>query len=264
MTLNTIPAAARQRACRFFRALHVSSTTATSRLTTTSSVSASRGALLSTIVHLWPYIWPSERRDLKLRVHGRHGAAGGGQVRDHRGSLHLQIRDRCAGRHGKRAGHGLAHLGGGRAHRHDHRLRRHAHADGGPAARPRRRLRQGGDVRGAAAGLPHLRAHARVVAALPSRAQDRRPDPRAGARAQRHRDHRAHGHPAARADHHRSDAGRRRAHGAFRLALRGGDRRSRRALPGLDLQRHRMAHRHPPQDERQRHRRQRQGDRIRF
>ena len=53
-----------------------------------------------------------------------------------------------------------------------------------------------------------------------------------------------------------------RAHVAFRLALRGGDRRSRRALPGLDLQRHRMAHRHPPQDERQRHRRQRQGDRF--
>ncbi len=31
-------------------------------------VSASRGALLSTIVHLWPYIWPADRRDLKLRV----------------------------------------------------------------------------------------------------------------------------------------------------------------------------------------------------
>ncbi len=35
-----------------------------------SNVSASRGALLSTIVHLWPYIWPSDRRDLKLRVLG--------------------------------------------------------------------------------------------------------------------------------------------------------------------------------------------------
>ena len=33
-------------------------------------ISANRGALLSTIVHLWPYIWPSERRDLKLRVLG--------------------------------------------------------------------------------------------------------------------------------------------------------------------------------------------------
>ena len=33
-------------------------------------VSAERGALFSTIVHLWPYIWPSDRRDLKLRVIG--------------------------------------------------------------------------------------------------------------------------------------------------------------------------------------------------
>ncbi|HZT25985.1 MAG TPA: ABC transporter transmembrane domain-containing protein, partial [Pseudolabrys sp.] len=31
-------------------------------------VSATRGALLRTLVHLWPYIWPSERSDLKLRV----------------------------------------------------------------------------------------------------------------------------------------------------------------------------------------------------
>jgi ATP-binding cassette subfamily B protein len=31
-------------------------------------VTAERGALLRTIVHLWPYIWPSNRADLKLRV----------------------------------------------------------------------------------------------------------------------------------------------------------------------------------------------------
>src|SRR5690242_8311479 len=31
---------------------------------------ASRGTLLSTIVHLWPYIWPNDRSDLKLRVIG--------------------------------------------------------------------------------------------------------------------------------------------------------------------------------------------------
>src|SRR6202051_3859249 len=31
-------------------------------------VSADGGALLSTLVHLWPYIWPADRRDLKLRV----------------------------------------------------------------------------------------------------------------------------------------------------------------------------------------------------
>ncbi len=31
-------------------------------------VSADGGALLSTLVHLWPYVWPSDRRDLKARV----------------------------------------------------------------------------------------------------------------------------------------------------------------------------------------------------
>jgi ATP-binding cassette subfamily B protein len=31
-------------------------------------VSADRGALLQTLVHLWPYIWPSDRADLKMRV----------------------------------------------------------------------------------------------------------------------------------------------------------------------------------------------------
>ena len=35
-----------------------------------SGVSADRGALLTTVIHLWPYIWPSDRRDLKLRVIG--------------------------------------------------------------------------------------------------------------------------------------------------------------------------------------------------
>ncbi len=34
------------------------------------SVSADRGALLTTLIHLWPYIWPADRRDLKTRVIG--------------------------------------------------------------------------------------------------------------------------------------------------------------------------------------------------
>jgi ABC-type transport system involved in Fe-S cluster assembly fused permease/ATPase subunit len=38
-----------------------------------SRVSASRGALLATVIHLWPFIWPSDRRDLKLRVLGAMG-----------------------------------------------------------------------------------------------------------------------------------------------------------------------------------------------
>jgi ABC-type transport system involved in Fe-S cluster assembly fused permease/ATPase subunit len=37
---------------------------------TSARVSAARGALFMTVVHLWPYIWPSDRRDLKLRVLG--------------------------------------------------------------------------------------------------------------------------------------------------------------------------------------------------
>ncbi len=126
----------------------------------------------------------------------------------------------------------------------------------------RRAVRQGGDARGAPARLPHLRAHARAVAALPSRAQDRRAHPRARARPQRHRDHRAHGDPAALAHHHRAGADRRRADVEIRLALRAGDPDHRRRLYDLHLSRHRVAHRHPPQDERERHRRQRQGDRL--
>jgi ATP-binding cassette subfamily B protein len=37
---------------------------------TPSAVSAESGALLRTFINLWPYIWPSNRRDLKLRVFG--------------------------------------------------------------------------------------------------------------------------------------------------------------------------------------------------
>jgi ABC-type transport system involved in Fe-S cluster assembly fused permease/ATPase subunit len=35
-----------------------------------SGVSGHRGTLFSTLVHLWPYIWPGDRPDLKLRVVG--------------------------------------------------------------------------------------------------------------------------------------------------------------------------------------------------
>jgi ATP-binding cassette, subfamily B, heavy metal transporter len=36
--------------------------------TTRPKISADRGALLRTLVGLWPYIWPSDRADLKMRV----------------------------------------------------------------------------------------------------------------------------------------------------------------------------------------------------
>src|SRR5882757_5021913 len=36
-------------------------------------VSASGGSLLGTVIHLWPYIWPTDRRDLKSRIIGAMG-----------------------------------------------------------------------------------------------------------------------------------------------------------------------------------------------
>src|SRR3569832_338215 len=36
----------------------------------TPRVTADRGALLRTVINLWPYIWPADRADLKLRVLG--------------------------------------------------------------------------------------------------------------------------------------------------------------------------------------------------
>ena len=154
--------------------------------------------------NLWPYIWPSDRPDLKARVLLVAGAAARRQARHHRGAVHLQMGDRCARPRAGPAGNSwiawviaaplLMTVG----------LWRHAHPDGGVHPDARRHVRQGVDACGAAARDPHLRAHAPAVAALPSRAQDRRADPRARARPQRHRDHRAHGDPAARPDHRRS------------------------------------------------------------
>ncbi len=71
-------------------------------------------------------------------------------------------------------------------------------------------------------------------------------DPRARARPQRDRDHRAHGHHAGGADHHRARDDRRRAALPVRLALRRGDRADGHLLHGVHLSRDRVAHRHPP------------------
>ena len=82
-------------------------------------VSADGGSLFATMRGLWPYIWPADRRDLKLRVVLRDGAAAGRQARHHRGAVHLQMGDRCAGRGGERAGRAVlvAGLGVRRADR---------------------------------------------------------------------------------------------------------------------------------------------------
>ena len=188
-----------------------------------------------------------------------------GQACDHGRAVHVQMGGRCALRAGQRADRArfLAGLGDRRADCDDHRLRRHAHPDGRADAVARRGVRQGCDARGAPARDPHLRAHARIVAALSSRAQDRRPHARAGARAQRHRDHRADGHPAIAADRRRGGADRGRPVLHVRLALRARDPGHRRALHVVHVSGDRMAHRHPPPHERQRQRRQHQGDRTR-
>ena len=180
------------------------------------------GSLLAIMRGLWPYHLAV--RPPRPAMAGRvlDAAPARGQARDHRGALHLQMGDRRADRRGNRAGGAvvLAAVGVRGADRDDHRLWRHAHPDGAAHPGARRHLRQGGDERGAPARLPHVRAHAPALAALPSRAQDRRPDAGARARPQRHRDHRAHGDHAARADHHRARADRGRAALSVRLALR--------------------------------------------
>ena len=187
------------------------------------------------------------------------------QARDHRGAVYFQMGDRRAGgpRHRADRTQRLAGLGAGDAGDDDARLWRHAHPDGRAHAMARRHFRQGGDECGAPACVSHLRAHASALAALPSRAQDRRADARARARPQRHRDHRAHVAAAADADHRRGGAGRLGAAVPLRLALSDRGPADDRALCRLHLLCHRMAHQHPPLDERERHRRQCQGDRTR-
>ena len=34
----------------------------------TSDASVERATLIGTLVHLWPYIWPNDRADLRMRV----------------------------------------------------------------------------------------------------------------------------------------------------------------------------------------------------
>ena len=172
---------------------------------------------------LWPYVWPHDRPDLKRTVAlvarpDPHRQAG------HRhDALHLQVGDGCAGRRARAASSCRARIVHGSYRRADsggRLLRRRAHRHGAAGADARRHVRQGRDARGAQAGAQHLRAHAPPVAALPSGAQDGRPDARARARPHRHREHHAHDADDAAADHRRVLAGHRRLRHRIRLALR--------------------------------------------
>ena len=152
-------------------------------------------ALLPTLTKLWPYIWPADRSDLKLRVIFATVLLFLAKFATIAVPYTFKwATDALAGRGTAPRGAGqLARLGVRRAGGDDARLRRHAHRDGPAHAMARRHFRQSGDECGAAAGDADLRARASALAALSSRAQDRRADARAGARPQRHRDHRAHG-----------------------------------------------------------------------
>ncbi len=180
-------------------------------------VSAEGGALWRTLYHLWPYIWPSDRSDLKARVLMALGLLLVAKLATIAVPFTFKWATDALVDDPGQPGLGLGD--GGAAH-HDRGLWRHAHRDGAAHPGARRPVRQGRDERGAPARGAHLRAHAPALAALPSRAQDRRAHPRARARAQRHRDHRADGDPAAHPDHRRGGADLRGAALPVRLALR--------------------------------------------
>ena len=240
------------------------------RISTTSrahkrEVTADGGAMLATLVHLWPYIWPADRRDLKPRRSSRRCCCSSpssppSRCRSPSNGRPMRWPATAPRRSGRTTVIAWAlatpvmmtlAYGGMRI------LMAAAHAIA------RRHFRQGGDERGAAAGDAHLRAYAPAFAALSSRAQDRRADARPRTRPQRHRDHRAHGAAAARADHRRSGPDRR----ACCCSTSTGATSSSSAITVValyvvHLSRDRMAHQHPPRDERERHRRQRQGDRL--
>ncbi len=190
--------------------------------------------------------------------------AGAGPCRAGRRALRLPRGDRCAGERRQRrrqARQFLALADRGPCGADGH-LRADADSLGAVHPEPRCDLRARLHACGAHAGAPDLRASAPAVAALPSRAQDRRADPRARARPQRHRGNGAPRPQPARAGDCRGGADDRRAALDLRLALcrdPGGDGDD---LHGLHHQGDGVAHRHPPQHERERFRRQRQGHRL--
>ncbi len=228
------------------------------------STSPEKATLFGTLVHLWPYIWPSDRADLKMRVVWSMVLLLIAKL----ATLSVPFTfkwaiDALTGANTapvEASNWALWLIASPLAD--DARLWRHTRVDGAAHAMARRHLCRRRHACRAPARLHHLRPHARTVAALPSRAQDRRTDARAGARPLRHRGDRAHGDPAADPDAGRGDSDVRRAVLAVRLALRARDRDHGRRLHVLHLHRHRMADRDPPQDERFRHRGEHQGDRL--
>ena len=93
-------------------------------------VSASRGALLSTMVHLWPYIWPADRRDLKLRVLAAMALLLAAKLATIAVPFTFKYATDALAGHRRRAAAGWLGWVIAAPIAMTHRLRRHAHPDG--------------------------------------------------------------------------------------------------------------------------------------
>ena len=165
------------------------------------------------------------------------------------------------GRQQARAGRGPAAARSDRSGGADRPLWGLAHPDGVHPAGARRPVRGRRHECGASTGDRGVRPFASPVVAFSSGAQDRRTDARSRARPQRDRDHHSHLDADRSPNGGRIRAGRRRDADLVRLALCRRDQRNGGRVSGLYDARHQLAHRHPAFDERERHRRQHQGDR---
>ena len=142
-------------------------------------------SLVRTVGHLWPYIWPPDRADLKLRVVGALVLLVAAKLVTI--AVPYSFKWATDSLSGKALQAPLPTLlAGAIALTIAYGILRSLMAAPHPGAR--RPVCRGVDECGATACRRGLRPHASAVAALSSRAQDRRPDPRARTRPQRDRE----------------------------------------------------------------------------
>ncbi len=219
-----------------------------------------RGSLIGTVRLLWPYIWPADRLDLKFRIVLAVALMLASKAVTVATPYALKWATNALTPNASREAAALpGALTGAIALTVLYGAMRILMA----------LTQQGRDALFAAVAMNavqasrrrSLRSSASLVAALSPRAQDRRPDAGSRTRPQRDRDDHSHVDAGRRADDRRVLADRRRLPLFVRLALRPGDQRHGGRLSRLYDDRDQLAHRHPPLDERERHRRQHQGDR---
>ena len=225
-----------------------------------------RETTLTTLRHLWPYMWPSARPDLKWRVVWALGVLVAAKIvtvlvpYTYKWATDALTAKPALGADGTLTVSVMT-LFAVPIMLVD-RQRRRPHPDERVQQPARRALRQGRPARRAQSRLQHLRPHARAVAALSPAAADRRPVAHHRARRQRHRDDRPLHHPQ-----HAADVSRvRLRRGGHRLPVRLEVPRRRRvtvvALRLVHGEGLRLAHQDPPDDERIRPGRPLQGDRL--